>query len=191
MLDFAPVTDTLITLVTGVQDDQLTAPTPCDGATVGDLLDHTRGLAAAFTAAARKQPPSGPSADARNLSPDWRTDIPRGLRTLAAAWGEQAAWQGATRAGGPDDLPAGLAAAIAMDELIIHGWDIAVATGQPFAPGPEHVRLAGTFVRPAVEGSPDGSPGLFGPPVPVPASATPFDQLLGLTGRDPAWRAPA
>lgn len=188
MLDFTPVTDALSTLVTGVRDDQLTAPTPCDGTTVGDLLDHTGGLAVAFAAAARKQPPSGPRADASNLSPDWRTDIPRELRTLAAAWAEQAAWEGVTKAGGPADMPAGLAAAVAMDELIIHGWGIAVATGQPFTPGAPQVELAATFVRPAVERSPEGTPGLFGPPVPVPAGAAPFEQLLGLTGRDPAWR---
>ena len=34
----------------------------------------------------------------------------------------------------------------------------------------------------------DGS--LFGPVVPVADSGTRFDQLLGLTGRDPHWRPP-
>ena len=40
----------------------------------------------------------------------------------------------------------------------------------------------------AVAQNPDGSPGLFGPPVSVPDSAPLFDRLLGLTGRDPAWQ---
>ena len=30
-------------------------------------------------------------------------------------------------------------------------------------------------------------PGLFGPTVAVPANATAFERLLGLTGRDPSW----
>ena len=36
---------------------------------------------------------------------------------------------------------------------------------------------------------PSRTPGLFGPPVPVPKDAPLLDRLLGLTGRDPAWRA--
>ena len=35
----------------------------------------------------------------------------------------------------------------------------------------------------------DEPEGLFGPVVPVPDDAPPFDRLLGQTGRDPAWAA--
>lgn len=41
---------------------------------------------------------------------------------------------------------------------------------------------------PTVSQNPDGTPGLFGPPVPVADDAPLLDRLLGLTGRDPAWR---
>jgi hypothetical protein len=43
----------------------------------------------------------------------------------------------------------------------------------------------------AVAQNPDGSPGLFGAPVAVPDSAPLLDRLIGLTGRDPAWRSAA
>jgi uncharacterized protein (TIGR03086 family) len=94
---------------------------------------------------------------------------------------------GMTRAGGVD-LPGEIAGKVALDEVIVHGWDIAVATGHDYACETEPLQAALEFVRLAVAQDPNGSPGLFGPPVPVPDSAPQLDRLLGLTGRDPAWR---
>lgn len=63
MIDLEPATSTLSALVEHVRDDQLSAPTPCAGISLGDLLDHVDGLSRAFTAAATKTPIDGaPSA---------------------------------------------------------------------------------------------------------------------------------
>ncbi len=190
MLDLEPATRILTGLVEGVRDDQLDAATPCTEASLGDRLDHVDGFALAFAAAGAKTVPPdagpAPSADASRLGPDWRSRIPERLTTLADAWRVDGAWSGMTRAGG-QDLPGELAGVIALDEVIVHGWDIAVASGQSFRCDPELVAAALGFVQPTVEQSPQGSPGLFGPPVPVPDGAPPLDRLLRLTGRDPAW----
>jgi uncharacterized protein (TIGR03086 family) len=192
MIDLEPATRELARLVRGVRDEQLTAPTPCTEATLGDLIDHVDGLSLAFTAAATKTPLGGgsqaPSADASRLGTDWRTRIPERLAGLADAWRDRAAWQGMTRAGGVD-MPAEVAGRVALDEVVVHGWDIAVSSGQPFGAEPQLVAAAHEFVQSAVAQNPDGTPGLFGPPVPVPDDAAPLDRLLGLAGRDPAWRA--
>jgi uncharacterized protein (TIGR03086 family) len=192
MIDLSPATSTLARLVEGVRDGQLGAATPCAGTSLGDLLDHVDGLSVAFAAAAAKMPGAGnqaPSADASRLGDDWRERIPRRLTALAEAWRDEAAWAGMTRAGG-QDLPGQLAGVIAADEVIVHGWDIAVASGQPFHADPGLLEAACTFVQPTVAQNPQGTPGLFGPPVPVPEGAPLLDRLLGLTGRDPAWRPP-
>lgn len=192
MIDLEPATSRLAGIVASVRDDQLTAPTPCRDTTVGDLINHVDGVATAFTAAATKtQLPDGQgrsSADASWLGNDWRTRIPARLDALAQAWRDSGAWTGMTQAGG-QDLPGELAGVIALDEVIVHGWDIAVASDQDYRCEPELAEVALGFARQAAERSPEGTPGLFGRPVPVPAEAPVMDRLLGYTGRDPAWTA--
>lgn len=176
-------------VVAGVTDDQLGAATPCRGSAVGDLLDHLDGLSLAFTSAAEKDtaddgPP--PPADGSRLAPGWRTRIPGQLDVLAAAWQAESAWSGMTRAGGLD-MPAEVAGRVAINEIVVHGWDIATATGQPYSCEPELLEAAYEFVQSAVDQNPEGTPGLFGAPVAVPDDAPLLDRLIGLTGRDPAW----
>jgi uncharacterized protein (TIGR03086 family) len=188
--DLTPATETLARVVTGIDDDQLGAPTPCSAVTVADLLDHVDGLCAAFSAAAAKDLDAGrqaPSADGSRLGTDWRTRIPDRLARLAAAWRDDAAWTGMTRVGGVD-LPGEIAGTVAIDEVVVHGWDVAVATGRDYSCDEELLAAAYGFAQAAVARDPQGSQGLFGPPVTLPDDAPLLDRLLGLTGRDPAWR---
>jgi uncharacterized protein (TIGR03086 family) len=180
----------LTQLVTDIGDDQLGAPTPCRGMTVADLLDHLDGLCLAFTAAAAKDGAirnQAPPVDGSRLGPDWRPRISGRLAGLVSAWQDAAAWSGMTRAGGVD-LPGEVAGRVAINEVVVHGWDIATATGHDYACETELVQAAYAFVEPTVAQNPDGSPGLFGAPVSVPDSAPLLDRLIGLTGRDPSWR---
>jgi uncharacterized protein (TIGR03086 family) len=189
MFDLGPATRNLTRIVEGLRDDQLTGPTPCTETTVADLLDHVDGFSMAFTAAATKTDlpgGQGARADGSRLGPDWRERIPQRLHGLAEAWKDEDAWTGMTRAGGLD-LPAELAGTIALNEVLIHGWDLAVASGQRYTAELEHVEAATGFVAPQAAQNPEGTPGLFGPAVPVPEDASPLDRLLGLTGRDPTW----
>jgi uncharacterized protein (TIGR03086 family) len=189
MIDLEPATTRLTAVIRDVQDEQLEVPTPCPGTSLAAMLDHIDGLSQAFRAAAVKEPLEGrPSADAARLGTDWRTRIPERLAALAQAWNNEAAWTGMTRAGGVD-LPGEVAGLVALNEVVVHGWDIAVASGQPYACEPHLVHAALGFVQSAVARNPQGSPGLFGPPVTVPEDAPLLDRLIGLTGRDPTWSA--
>ncbi|MCI2239478.1 TIGR03086 family metal-binding protein [Paenibacillus sp. TRM 82003] len=192
-VDLHPAAERTARVVAAVPEELLDAPTPCAGLTVADLLEHVGGLAPAFTAAARKDlgpltdtpPGGGPT----GLPEGWRAQVPDRLRVLADAWAAPSAWRGATRAGGVD-LGAGEAGLVALDELVLHGWDLAVATGQPYGVDPVDLAAVRAFVE-SVPADPAARAGLFGPPVPVPAGAPEFDLVLGLAGRDPAWRPPA
>ena len=191
LVDLEPAARRLGDLVSSVPDELLDAPTPCPAYTLGDLLEHVGGAASAFTGAAAKDlgdaTSQGPSGDASRLSDDWRTRIPRDLSALANAWRDPAAWTGMTKAGGVD-LPGEVAGLVALDELVIHGWDIARATGQAYdcdAPSLEAVHaFVSQFSEPGQE---EMRAGLFGPVVEVPEDAPLLDRVIGLTGRDPAW----
>ncbi len=189
MFDLGPAAQRVAGLVAATGDAQLGDTTPCPKTTVGDLIDHIGTLTLAFTAKAEKRddgmssPPPPPSA--ANLGPGWRERTGEDLQRLVAAWRDPAAWRGMTRAGGMD-LPAEVAGLVVLDELVVHGWDLAVATRQTYDPPIEEVDVAIAFVS-AFDAPRDGS--LFGPVVPVSADAPALDRLLGLTGRDPAWDA--
>ena len=190
-LDLGPQAAEVARIVTGVREEQLTGPTPCAGTPVAGLLDHLAGLALAFRAAARKQPlPGGPRASAEDLPPDWRSLIPARLAELATAWEDAAAWAGVTEVAGAR-MPAAAMGRVALDEVLVHGWDLAVATGQDYRPDPAAVEACLAYVTamntPENQAMRDGQ---FGPVVPVPDDAPALDRLLGLTGRDPRWGPP-
>lgn len=190
-LDLMPAATTLGDLVRQVPDERLGDPTPCPDYTVGDLLDHIGGLAVAFTAAAAKATGEltsrAPQPDAARLPAGWRTSIPAALVALATAWREPDAWTGMTQAGGVD-LPGEVGGLVALDEIVLHGWDLAAATGRPFGVDPELMGAVHGFVA-SFDPDPDAAARLFGPIVDVPASAPLLDRTLGLAGRDPRWAA--
>lgn len=190
--DLEEAADRLCRVVAGIRDDQLAAPTPCPDYTVGDLLEHVVGLTRAFTEAASPVPPSGdsggqpPAGDASRLPTHWRDRLSRDLPALAAAWRQPGAWSGMRRAGGID-MPAEVTAVVALDEITLHGWDLAVATGQDHVPDPATLPVVQRFVD---SFGADDRVGLFGPVVTVPASATDWERVLGQAGRDPHWTPP-
>ncbi|MFJ9078721.1 TIGR03086 family metal-binding protein [Streptomyces sp. NPDC102278] len=192
ILDFAAQGRILARLAARVPDARLADRTPCPEYTVGDLLGHLLGLSVAFRDAARKD--LGPTTDtapdsaAPSLPASWREDLPRALGELAEAWKDPAAWTGMTRAGGVD-LPGDIAGAVAADELVVHGWDLARATGQEYAPDPAALSASHAFLL-AAAGEQGRDGGIFGPVVPVPDEAPLLDRAVGLSGRAPDWTPP-
>ena len=179
------------TLVEGVADDQLGLPTPCPDYTVADLLDHIDTLSIAFVAAATQDERGGgtrpPPGDAARLGDGLADAHPRRPRRLADAWRDPEAWTGMTVTAAVE-TPGEVAGLIGLDELVVHGWDIARSTGQELecdddvarslppsardVPEPGKVGRAGRTVR--HRGRRPGRRAAAGPG-------------LGLSGRDPAW----
>jgi uncharacterized protein (TIGR03086 family) len=189
MLDLQSPADQVAALASGVTDEQLDAPTPCPGTDVSMMLAHIIGLSVAFRdAAAKIEGPTtarSPTAIRLELPADWRVLLPRRLDDLVAAWRDPDAWQGDTQAGGVS-LPGAVAGQVANNELVLHGWDLAVATGQPLQPSEENLQTSWEMVSNTPD-DPQVREGLFGPVVTVSDGASLLDRTLGQAGRDPHW----
>ncbi|SFT94253.1 TIGR03086 family protein [Actinopolyspora lacussalsi subsp. righensis] len=180
--DLADAAAELRRVAANVRGNQLDAPTPCADWTVRDLAAHVCGLTKAFTHTARHEPQGEPRPDGAKLPDDWREQLDRDLGTLVAAWREPSAWQGEAEAGG-FTMPSTELATVVLDELVLHGWDLARATGQSFTATDRDVAICTRFA--AAMSTPDSREGLYGPIVDTGTDPAPLDALLGLAGRDP------
>jgi uncharacterized protein (TIGR03086 family) len=150
-------------------------------------VSHVGGLALAFTAAARKEfgeLTDTPPVEGVPLDDDWRTAYPARLAELAAAWREPTAWEGMSRTGGVD-FPGEVAGIVALTEVVIHGWDVAAATGQEYEIDPG--TLDGVLPHVTAIAAEGPVEGLFGPAVAVADDAPALDRVIAMSGRDPGW----
>jgi uncharacterized protein (TIGR03086 family) len=188
MIDLAPACKRTGDVLTNVTDEQLNGSTPCERLSVKDLVGHVGGLALAFSAAARKEfgeLTDTPPVEGAPLDQNWRTAYPARLEELAAAWREPGAWEGMSRAGGVD-FPGEVGGMIALTEVVIHGWDIAVATGQDY--DVDQATLDAVLPHVTAIAAEGPTEGLFGPAVPIADDAPVLDRIIALSGRDPARR---
>lgn len=187
-VDLESAGNALLATVKGIEDEHLGRETPCEGVSVGQLLHHVVGLVQVFRATAAKEfgpltdtPPDPSSAPV--VEDGWQAALEEHVPTLVRAWREPAAGEGMTRAGGVD-LPGEVAGRVALDELVLHAWDLARATGQEYVLDDATAAACLEFVE---QFDPAGTPGLFGPAVPVADDAPVLDQLVARAGRDPRW----
>jgi uncharacterized protein (TIGR03086 family) len=173
-------------LVRTLEPDELTARTPCSEYDVRGLVNHLLYWGPALEAAARKQDvpavtPAG-EAEADLVHSDWASILVRQADAFVDAYSAPEAWQGTSTMAG---LPAATVGAMILMEFVLHGWDLARATGRDLTVPGEVVSATHDGVAGIAEQA--RGMGIFGPEVPLPVSASLFDRTLSLSGRDPAW----
>ncbi|GIF52096.1 uncharacterized protein (TIGR03086 family) [Asanoa ferruginea] len=180
--------EAMASVARSITDEQLTNKTPCTEYDVRALVNHLLFWGPSLAGAGRKESvpqPAAAESDVDLTTGDCRGRLLALLDDITSAWAPPSAWEGETSMGTPQMLPSPLMGNMIVGELAVHGWDLAVATGQRLElPADLLAHLRDTMFAAVEQGR---EMGLYGPAVAVPADAPPFDRILGLTGRDPAW----
>ena len=165
----------------------LTETTPCPDWDLRALLNHT----ILWTAYSAERRAHGESVAEDLMSKDftaepgyaeaYQAQISRAVR----AWSDPEAWAGDRNVMG-SAMPAADIAAMLIMEMVLHGWDIAKATGQDYHCDGELAQALLDTVE--AQGEMFRQYQGFAAIVPVPADASTFDRALSLSGRDPQWK---
>lgn len=178
-------------VVRGIGAEQLALPTPCPDFDVRGLVNHlifwtgVQGYAAGL----RQAPEEVAEGHDFTAEDGWVEAYAARAKAAAEAWSRPEAWEGEASLTGGAAMPASFVGGIVLSEWLLHGWDLAAATGQK--PDVDDEVAAVLYENTAAKAEMARQYEVFGPEVPVPADAPWFDRALGLAGRDPSWKPEA
>jgi uncharacterized protein (TIGR03086 family) len=170
--------------------DDLGRPSPCSEYTVGEVGEHVvrsmvllgsvaGELAGELAGGLAGGPAGGPAGGSASGSLEERVTASAGA--ALAAW-RQRGVDGSV-AVGRSTLRASLAVEILPLELLVHGWDLARATGSEIDVAPEIADYVLGRARLLI--TPDKRGRSFAAEVPAGPSATALERLIAFTGREP------
>jgi uncharacterized protein (TIGR03086 family) len=173
--------DEIMPLIEAVVDqiptEQLDASTACTGFTVAGVLEHMIAGATIFSPAFRGEAPSEAGPPEGSVHDRWHAAMDELLASMHADGAQER-----IIAAPIGEVPGAVFARFVAFDGLIHGWDLATATGQPYAPRDELVAEVGGFARQALQ--PEMRDGdTFAAETRAPADATPLEQLVAFTGR--------
>ena len=171
-------------IVAGIQPDQRTLPTPDEGWDVRALLNHivSGNLWAVELTAGQTIDEVGDRLDGDLLGDDPLGAYDASAQAAAAAF-EEAGALDAQCAVSYGPVPGSVYAGHRFIDVLIHGWDLAIATGQDATLDSALVAACLAVVEPQA-GLMQAS-GSYGSHVDAPADADPQTRLLALLGRRP------
>lgn len=164
--------------------DDLGRPSPCSEYTVGEVGEHvvrSMVLLGSVAGGLAGGPAGGPAGGSASGSLEERVTASAGA--ALAAW-RQRGMDGSV-AVGRSTLPASLAVEIIPLELLVHGWDLARATGSEIDVAPEVADYV--LGRACLLITPDKRGRSFAAEVPARPSATALERLIAFTGREPLF----
>jgi uncharacterized protein (TIGR03086 family) len=171
-------------IVAGVRPDQLDDTTPCTEWNVRAVLNHLIGVNEVFSHVGEGKPISPPDPSTDHFTGDaYAAAYESAAARMVAAWRKPGTLD-ATITLPFGDVPGSVAASINVVDTVVHGWDIARATGQDATLAPHLAEPALEMSRNLV-GDEFRAAGAFGSEVAVPAGAPAGDRLVAFLGRTP------
>ncbi|OLB77926.1 MAG: TIGR03086 family protein [Actinobacteria bacterium 13_2_20CM_2_71_6] len=167
-------------VIAAVRPEQLADPSPCAGWTVRDVINHLVTGNLLFTAIVAGTPPPDRSRD--HLGDDPVAAFRDSINGLSDAFAKHDVLSG-TYATPIGEGSGTLLVHMRFNELMVHGWDVAKATGQSTDFDPDLVAAAMAGFE-AVSFLPRGEGKPFGDARPTPADATAADRLAAFLGRE-------
>ena len=172
-------------IVAGVKDDQWGDPTPCDGWDVRELVNHIVGgnYWVSPLVNGKTIEEVGDRLDGDVLGDDAVAAYDASAGEAAAAFRQPDAMERPVAVSyGP--VPGSVYAGHRFIDVFIHGWDLAVATGQDTTLDPDLVQACWDVVQPQADLL--GGSGMFGEQGDVPEDADLQTRLLAQLGREDA-----
>jgi len=174
-------------ILKGVRPGDLAAPTPCSEWDVRALLNHVIGTLWLSTALFTGQEPRYPMAPGGLPGTDLAGDDPAAAYDEAAAAALAAAGTGDTltrmHVTPLGEMPGPVLSGFTTLDVLVHGWDLARATGQPAELDTAVAEHVLAFARQSLPEENRG--GRIAPALPVPDGAPVTDRLAGFLGRQP------
>jgi uncharacterized protein (TIGR03086 family) len=172
-------------IISRVRPDQAALPTPCRSWDVRALVNHLVHDVQQFTAMASGGTYQKDDTDV--IGEDWVGAYATAADALLKAWRREGALDRTVQL--PfGEMPATWSVGQQIADLVVHGWDLAKATGQSTELDPELGQLALDWgrenLRPEFRGD-EASGRVFGPEVSVPNDAALYERLAAFWGRDP------
>jgi uncharacterized protein (TIGR03086 family) len=178
--------DATAAVIGAIRDDQWAAPTPCRDWRVRDVVNHLVGGHRGFAAVLSGEPRPDHVAD--QLGDDPVGAYRRSGEALLQAFSRPGVMEAAVTVPA-GTVPGVVAWHLRLTEALVHGWDLARATGQPVTGLPADLAEQELgFSRVQMERLPPGRRP-FAPSRPVADDAPAIDRLVALLGRAPDWSA--
>jgi uncharacterized protein (TIGR03086 family) len=175
-------------LVDAVQPDQWSAPTPCTDWNVSQLLNHVATGNVVFAGVADGSRPPGPVTPEERAVDRLGDDPAAGFRAsgqrMHDAFLTPGFLDGKVETPMMGEQPGTTVVHMRINELLIHGWDLAHAIGHPVDLPDDLAEGALILWQTRLAGRPrEGMP--FGVPEPVADGAPAIDRLAAFLGRKP------